>query len=37
MEVETIADCLNIFDDALIEGVNTIGNLESIHKYLVER
>ena len=25
------------FDDALVEGVNAIGILKSIHKYLVER
>ena len=37
MEVETIADCLNVIDDALVEGVNTIGILESIHRFLVER
>ena len=37
MEVETIADCLNIIVDALVQGVNTIKFLESIHKYLVEK
>ena len=37
MEVETVADCLNIFDDAIVEGVITITILENIHKYLVER
>ena len=37
MQAETTADCLNIIDDALIEGVNTIGILESIHKNLVEK
>ena len=37
MEVETIAGCLNIIDDGLVEGVNTIAILESIQKYLVER
>ena len=37
MEVETIADCLNIIDYFLVEGINTIRILESIHKFLIEK
>ena len=37
MEVKSVGDCSNIIDDAIVEDVNTISNLENIHKYLLER
>ena len=37
MEVKSVSDCLNIIDDNIVEDVNTISNLESIPKYLLER
>ena len=37
MEVKSVSDCLKIIVDAIVEDVNTFSNIESIHKYLLER
>ena len=38
--MKSVSDCLNIIDDAIVENIGKfigISNLESIHKYLLEK
>ena len=37
MKVKSVSDCLHIFDDAIVEKIIDLSDLENIHQYLLEK